>query len=266
MTDDVLHRSRETFGPNAEAYRTSESHGAAEELARMVRLVRPEAGERALDVASGGGHTGVALALAGARVTALDATPPMLAQTHQLAVQRGVAVERVEADAHALPFPDAAFTVVACRIAPHHFRDLPRAVAEWARVLAPGGRLYLLDTSSWDGDAAEAFINALEVARDPSHVHAHGRASWRRLLGDAGFAVEHDDLRAHTYVLETWLARLKAPPERRAEVHALLAGATDALRVRYRVDLAAGTLETAHYEALARRRGGGSALGSAPLQ
>jgi len=98
-------------------------------------------GQRVLDVAAGSGATSIPAALAGADVVASDLTPELLAAGRADAEARGLALEWVEADAEALPFPDASFDVVlssfGAMFAPHH-----QVVAdELLRVARPGGTI-----------------------------------------------------------------------------------------------------------------------------
>ncbi|ALE72714.1 hypothetical protein AD006_13260 [Pseudonocardia sp. EC080610-09] len=102
-------------------------------------------GEQVLDIAAGTGNAAIPAALAGAEVVASDLTPELLAEGARIADARGIGLEWVEADAHALPFEDAMFDVVLSCVgvmfAPFH----ERAAAELLRVCRPGGRIGLLN-------------------------------------------------------------------------------------------------------------------------
>jgi ubiquinone/menaquinone biosynthesis C-methylase UbiE len=50
------------------------------------------------------------------------------------------------AQAEALPFEDATFDLVTCRIAPHHFENIDVFLDEAQRVLKPSGHFALLTT------------------------------------------------------------------------------------------------------------------------
>jgi ubiquinone/menaquinone biosynthesis C-methylase UbiE len=81
----------------------------------------------------------------GQQITAVDLSPRMLEQARARAAQLGVAVDLREADAQALPFPDASFDTA---IATCVFCSVPDPVlglCELRRVLAPGGQLLLLE-------------------------------------------------------------------------------------------------------------------------
>ncbi len=108
------------------------------------------AGERVLDVASGSGNAALAAARRNASVTATDIVPELLAQARVRAAAELVELERVEADAAALPFDDESFEVVTSAIGVMFVPDQQRAADEMLRVLRPGGRIAL---ASWCPDA-----------------------------------------------------------------------------------------------------------------
>lgn len=113
---------------------------------RLVAKAAVQPGERALDLATGTGDVAFALAASGAVVAGLDVTHRMLQLAR--AKQRGVAAPRVAwttGDMTALPFPNAAFTLVTTSYGLRNVPDLDQAMAEIARVLAPGGRFLSLD-------------------------------------------------------------------------------------------------------------------------
>jgi SAM-dependent methyltransferase len=80
----------------------------------------------------------VALARAGAAVTAFDLSPGYVAEARERAAANGVRVECVTADGEALPFADASFDAVWGNAILHHL-DLARAGRELKRVMRPGG-------------------------------------------------------------------------------------------------------------------------------
>jgi|SRR5688572_16555563 len=69
-------------------------------------------GQRALAVADGEGRNGVWLARQGLDVTSVDISPVGQAKARALAKEAGVAMEIIEADLAAWPWPTAAFDVV----------------------------------------------------------------------------------------------------------------------------------------------------------
>jgi ubiquinone/menaquinone biosynthesis C-methylase UbiE len=114
--------------------------------ARAVRAAGVGPGSRALDVGAGSGFVTQALLEAGAHVTAVDASPAMVGQLHQ----RFPAAEARLGDAESLPFAEQAFDAVLANMCLHHVERPWQALAEMARVLAPGGRLVVTDLDRHD--------------------------------------------------------------------------------------------------------------------
>jgi ubiquinone/menaquinone biosynthesis C-methylase UbiE len=182
--------ARKTFGERAAYYTTSVVHSDPKVLEDVVRFAAPGPEWVALDVATGTGHTALALAPHVARVVALDLTPEMLREAEALIGARGIgSVELRTGDVHDLPFPDGSFDLVTCRRAAHHFSDIRRALAEMRRVLRPGGRIVIDDRSVPEDDFVDALMNELDTWHDPSHVREYRPSEWRQMLEEAGFAV-----------------------------------------------------------------------------
>lgn len=209
-TDAIKARVKEQFGRTAAHYVTSFNHATGDDLARLVALAAPTADDLALDIATGGGHTALAVARACSTTVASDFTPAMLRTARRFIQSSGVdAVRYALADAEHLPFADRAFTLVTTRIAPHHFPDLRAYVREVARVLVPGGRFLLEDSVVPEGAPGD-FLNMVEKIRDGSHVHSATLREWLALLEDAEFSVEHVELFRKTHELTDWIARADA--------------------------------------------------------
>jgi SAM-dependent methyltransferase len=111
---------------------------------RLVEACDVRAGQRVLDVAAGTGNASLPAAERGARVTASDLTPELLAEGRRRAEAAGLDLEWTEADAEHLPFEDGSFDVVMSSIgvmfAPHH----REAADQLVRVCRPGGTIGLL--------------------------------------------------------------------------------------------------------------------------
>ena len=111
-------------------------------------------GERArgriLEVAVGTGRS-LPCYPADATVTGIEISPAMLAIARQRATDLDRDVTLREADAEHLPFDDASFDTVTCALALCTIPSPAAAIGEMQRVLAPGGRLLLLDHtgSTW---------------------------------------------------------------------------------------------------------------------
>jgi ubiquinone/menaquinone biosynthesis C-methylase UbiE len=84
-------------------------------------------------------------------LTGIELSPAMLAVARARAAELGREVDLREGDAEQLPFDDATFDTVVCALSLCSIPSPAAAIAEMKRVLAPGGRLVLLDHvgSSW---------------------------------------------------------------------------------------------------------------------
>ena len=114
------------------------------ELTReQLAASRLAAGQRVLDLAGGTGDPALAVAAAvgpTGHVVVTDLAPQMLEIARANAVRAGLAnLSFAVVDAHAMPFPDATFDRVTCRLGVMFFWDCPQALREIRRVLKPGG-------------------------------------------------------------------------------------------------------------------------------
>ncbi len=102
---------------------------------------------RILDLATGTGDIALLLKKASpqAEVIGGDFAPPMLELARQKAQKVGLNIPFIEADALRLPFPDNHFDAVTIAFGFRNFADYTKALAELHRVIAPGGRLCILE-------------------------------------------------------------------------------------------------------------------------
>lgn len=239
---------RTQFGRAAAAYVRSRGHAEGEDLERIVELARATPRDAVLDIATGGGHTALALARVAGAVTATDLTPEML--TEAAAYIRGLGLTNVTfriADAQALPFASASFDIVTCRIAPHHFPRPDAFAREVRRVLRPGGR-FLLEDSIVPAGEPGAFLNRVEAIRDPSHVRSLTLDEWWTVLLDAGFAVRRMETFRKRHELTDWLERMQTPPAAQAEVRAAFAAASPAARRAFAIEYDDGGAVVAYWD------------------
>jgi ubiquinone/menaquinone biosynthesis C-methylase UbiE len=121
------------YGNQARTYDRTRS-ASPSVLEPLREALRDAPGRRLLDVGGGTGNYALALQADGWEPVVCDRSAGMLAR----AAAKGL--ETVEADAQALPFPDASFDALICVSMLHHVDDRSRALAEQRRVLRPGGR------------------------------------------------------------------------------------------------------------------------------
>lgn len=206
----IKERVKAQFAATAAGYVVSKGHASGDDLERLAELADPSADDVALDIATGGGHTALAIARGAGRVVASDFTQKMLLTAREFITSKGMPnVLYALADAETLPFADHSFSIVTTRIAPHHFPDTRAYVHEVARVLEPGGRFLLEDSVVPAGEAGD-LLNHIEKLRDGSHVHSATEAEWLALLADAEFEVVSVELFRKEHELEQWIGRANA--------------------------------------------------------
>jgi SAM-dependent methyltransferase len=108
-------------------------------IAPLLDAAQVNAGVHLLDVAAGPGHLARAAADRGAHAVGCDLAPAMVALARNL--NPGIRFD--EASADALPYQDGSFDAVVCAFGIGHFPDPERVLAEFARVVTPGGRVAL---------------------------------------------------------------------------------------------------------------------------
>lgn len=114
---------------------------------RLKRAVRPQAGQKILDIAAGTGTSSMALLVPGVKIVAADFSKGMLAEGRK----RYPELEFVFADAMKLPFQDAEFDVVTMSFGLRNVSDRKVALKEFYRVLKPGGRVVICEFSHVGG-------------------------------------------------------------------------------------------------------------------
>jgi len=117
--------------------------------AALVRSVSAGSGDRVLDVATGTGMVAAALVQRhGCRVTALDQSAQMLGGLWaRLAADPALAaaIEPVQGEAEALPFPDASFDALTFTYLLRYVEDPAATLRDLARVVKPGGTIGMVE-------------------------------------------------------------------------------------------------------------------------
>jgi ubiquinone/menaquinone biosynthesis C-methylase UbiE len=249
------------FGANAAKYATSRSHAQGASLARLVEMVGPSPDWRALDVATGAGHTALTFAPHVAHVVASDLTVQMLHVARRLVGERNLPnVSLAVAQAERLPFGNETLDLVTCRIAPHHFVDVKQFVSEVRRVLRPRGVFGLVDNVSPDGKIVEGSdkdlsvaadeYNAFEKLRDPSHVRCLTLDEWSALIASSGLAIRGVEFQDKPMVFGPWADQMQASAETKRQLTQMVFSGSPALQAFMRPERRDGDFAFTLVEAL----------------
>jgi demethylmenaquinone methyltransferase / 2-methoxy-6-polyprenyl-1,4-benzoquinol methylase len=118
---------------------------------RAADLARVDPGSRVLDVATGTGDLALELArrvAPGGEVVGSDFSEAMLARARLKPKPAGAELSFEWGDALELPYADGAFDAATVGFGARNFSDLARGLAEMVRVVAPGGRVVVLEFTS----------------------------------------------------------------------------------------------------------------------
>lgn len=146
-------------------------------------------GDRVLDVGCGtGGASRLLAAEFGCEVTGLDITAAFVEAAAWLSRATGLdhRTRFLCADAGRVPLPDASLEVVWCQHALMNMPDAAAVLAEWRRLLVPGGRVLLHEVVAGHDDSPLRL--PVPWARDAATSHLRGREALEALLEEGGFA------------------------------------------------------------------------------
>lgn len=170
--------------------------GQGQVLGKLRKATGANAGgyRRSLEIGAGTGYFSLNLLRTGMvqEATCTDISPGMVATLASNARQLGLNVRTARADAESLPFEDESFDLVLGHAVLHHVPDLPRAFAEFHRVLRSGGRIVFAGEPSLIGDRLAAVPKRTAGALAPV---------WRAVLR-AGVAHGDTAARDHRHGLE----------------------------------------------------------------
>lgn len=138
--------AREDWDREAATFDEAADHGLRDPVTReawrvLLRRALPDPPARVADLGCGTGTLSLLLAEEGYDVTGVDVSPEMLARARR----KAPAVDFLEGDAADPPLPQGGFDVVLSRHVLWAVPDPGRAFGRWAGLLAPGGRVVLVE-------------------------------------------------------------------------------------------------------------------------
>lgn len=145
-----------------------------------------------------------------ARQIAIDLTPDMLAR----AISRHPHLEAVVADGARLPLRSRSVDLVTSAQTLHHIHAPISVIREMRRVLAPGGRVLIVDQVAPERVEESQMMNHLDHLRDPSHAACRPPSAFRILVAAAGLEIEDEAIHESQDTLSSWMSPEEFPAER----------------------------------------------------
>ncbi len=246
MDSKFKNRIREQFGKTAVAYVEATHFSGGEDLEEAARLLKPSHDDNMLDVACGGGHMALFFSPMVRQVVASDLTMQMLKKAQEHIAEEG-RVDNVvfrEADAEDLPFPAGSFTLLTCRIAPHHFPDVPRALREFHRVLRRGGRMAIIDTLMPSDPEIADFFQTMETMRNPTHIKAFSEDEWREMIHDSELILQETLVISKTHDFQEWTKTAGLNRAKVQELNKFFMDAPQKIHDYFKIESFAGEVES----------------------
>jgi 2-polyprenyl-3-methyl-5-hydroxy-6-metoxy-1,4-benzoquinol methylase len=173
----------------------------ADELLRFIAHLGLASEKKLLDVGCGAGGTALKIAeTTGCNVIGIDVHEQAISAAKSLAAKRNLTGRtefHVVSAARKIPFQEFEFDAITCIDAINHLPDRPAAMAEWARVLKPSGRLLFTDPITMTGPLSKEEI----VARSPAGFFLFVPADYdRAVLEQCGLRILlSDDVTESTF-------------------------------------------------------------------
>lgn len=230
----------DSFSRRAKHYGTSTDHIAGRDLEYVELFLRRKHIDRALDISTGAGHTAGLLKKHCALVLAVDVAIGMLAEARNR--YGDGPIRFVGGDAEHLPFAPGSFSLVTCRIAPHHFSDVRLFLRDVERVLGEEGFFLLIDSTVPEDDLLDGFLNRMEKTRDDTHTRSLRISEWEQLLEETGFLILDRKVFKKRHDFRPWLERANAPEERQEELIEMIEGAEGVVREYFQFEFGNGEI------------------------
>ena len=91
-------------------------------------------------------------------------------------------------DGFKFPCADESFDLIVTRYALHHFPDIEQSMKEIARVLTPGGKVFISDPRPNECDITKFVDDYMQLKKD-GHIKFYTKDEWIELCGKCGLSV-----------------------------------------------------------------------------
>jgi ubiquinone/menaquinone biosynthesis C-methylase UbiE len=170
---------------------TREQFSLEREFALMLDWLGVQAGQHYLDVGTSTGNYARAVAERGASVIAIDISKPMLEKTQERLEGLNLPITLELANVEALPYADSSFDGLTIGASLNEFASTRAALLECARVLKPGGKLFMMYLRRSDTVLGRAFQAGFAL----SGVRFPDRDAVRQVLSGVGLERQRAEVR-----------------------------------------------------------------------
>lgn len=252
MSHESLKTSvQDQFNRCAQFYLKGSLMDDQELLNLIVRLVKPQADDQALDVACGAGFLVCKLANSVRRAVGVDLSTVMLSEAGKYALSLGLANTNFQlSDGESLPYADETFDIVSCKLALHYFPNPGRVIGEMKRVAKNGASLVLIDRISSENIQKQEYHNRIEKLRTPSKIKVYSPSEIVSLLEKQALLIDHIHHCEQHQDFADWIQMTGAPEENQRYATELMLQSVEEDLTGLKVDIKDGRLVMTHSTAI----------------
>jgi SAM-dependent methyltransferase len=175
---------------------TGESYTLEREFSLMLDWLEVKPDQNFLDVGTSTGNYAMTLAKKGNHVTAIDISKPMLEKAQsriqtELEPAQASLITLEQANAESLPYADSSFDGVVLGATLNEFNSTRTGLLECARVLKPGGRIFMMYLRQSDTGLGRV----VQVLFELGQIRFPNRETVRTTLQEAGLERTRAELR-----------------------------------------------------------------------
>jgi SAM-dependent methyltransferase len=214
--DPHLSALKEEF-ERASALFNERTKGRCDDLG-VLEFARVRSGETIVEVGAGAGNFLALFRGSERALVAVDLVEAML----RAGVKDAPDLLAVVGDGYRLPLRSGSIDLVATAQALHHIERPVPVLQEMWRIMAPGGRVLVVDQVSTESFEETAVRHELEVVRDPSHAATRPPSALRIVVHAAGLTIVDEKIVEAEQRLSRWMWPGEFPPERIAAVRSFI--------------------------------------------
>ncbi len=210
---------------------------------QVVELLKPASGAHILDLATHHGDTAIALAEAGCIVTAVDSSAKAIEKCREILREKNItAIKAQVMNAEDLSFNGTRFDGVTCRMAMHHFDDVPLTLRQIAGVLKENAPVVIGETLSPDNRTLGDFMMLIGRLRDSTYKTIFTLDDWKKLLLDNGLKMVDYDLSKDIRNATKWLTHSPLSDEEKQRIHQAFIDSSQEIKDYFRIVIEDGKI------------------------